>query len=119
MSLRHASSGVSYVFLKVEQLDVMVDWYVRAMGLEVYFSNSECAFLRSQAGAGAALALYSRSIETDLPLLAVDVSDLEAASAGLRELDAESPTIQPVPGGRAIRLTDPEGNQVELHEREH
>lgn len=114
------SSGVAYIFLAVEQLDAMIEFYSTTMGLDLYYKEEGiCAFLRGSSGHGAALALFKSDLADGLPLFAVEVPQLEAISKDPSFPAVVPVTIEAVPGGRVIRIADPEGNLVELHESDH
>lgn len=95
----------------------MIGFYEREMGLRTYFRSDECAFLRAPNGRGAALALYERTAGANLPIFAVDVTDLESFMVQPGRVNTRSATINSVPGGRILKLADPDGNPVELHEQ--
>jgi len=110
---------LSYLFVDVHDLDVMLGFYRDGLGLPVVFEGpGACAFLRL--GGGPQLALYSgRTTEPGSAahvLIAIDVPDVEAAAEALRGRGIAVGAIRDVPGGRAAIFADPEGNRLELHQ---
>jgi catechol 2,3-dioxygenase-like lactoylglutathione lyase family enzyme len=112
------ATGISYIFLAVDHLDPMIDFYERVMSLEMYFRvGDDWAFLHAPHGDGAKLALYHLpQVTGESPLFAVDVSSLDSYINQPERAELKTAMIEQVPGGRVVRLPDPEGNWVELHE---
>jgi predicted enzyme related to lactoylglutathione lyase len=114
-----AGSRLSYLFVDVHDLEVMLVFYRDVLGLPVVFEGpGACAFL--ELGGGPQLALYTgRKTGASAAahfLFAIDVTDVEASGATLRERGVDVGAIRGVPGGRALIFTDPEGNRLEIHQ---
>jgi len=128
-----------HVGLNVGDIDAMMDWYAKALGLEVEFEFAvEHADLRGvmlRHPSGYRLELLTRegngpgmqpASPLEAPLtrgfghLALDVPDVDAAYAALLDAGATdrlSPCPSPEPGVRMAYVADAEGNLVELLDR--
>lgn len=112
---------VSYLFLTARDLDGMVRFYRDTLGLIVYFSQKGvCAFLRTERDQEPAIALYAGK-EGPPPsqrhwFFVIDVPDIRSAAADLAKRGVEIGEIEDVPGGRAAKFNDPEGNVIQVHE---
>ena len=114
-----------YLFVTVQDLPRTTAFYRDALGLAVeYEVPGHVVFLRF-GDAGQSLALHAG--RTDPPLAGdltehwfsvLDVTDLDATVAALRARGVPVGEPFDVPYGRAVKLRDPEGNVLELHEPE-
>jgi len=109
---------LSHVFLLAWDFGALVDFYHRTLGLDLlHHAEGEFAFLDL---GGPRLAIYPGRGDADAAdphwFLVLDVDDVEAAAADLRERGVEVEPVRVVPFGRAADLTDPEGNRLELHQ---
>jgi predicted enzyme related to lactoylglutathione lyase len=119
----HALSGarITHLFLMVYDLDVMLQFYRDLLGMQVTHSvDNECAFLEFTDGVGPQLAIYRgrRNRPEGDPhwFVVVDVADIELVARTLAQRGIEVGAIQDVPYGRALKLRDPEGNTLEIHQ---
>lgn len=115
--------SLRYLFIYVCDLPTMLGFYRDTLGFtERYVSEGEFAFLSLGESGGTDLALYTgREERSDLPsrphwFPVLNVPDLEASVAFLADAGVEVGSIESVPYGRAVFLTDPEGNVIELHQ---
>lgn len=111
-------SGLSYLFIRVHDLEKMLHFYREVLGLRVYYEEvGEMAFL--EAG-GTAVALYTGRQTEITPeshwLIAFDVPDLITAVATLTAHSIPVSPIVAIPSGRYAQFRDPEGNQLEIHQ---
>ncbi|MDF1798121.1 MAG: VOC family protein [Planctomycetota bacterium] len=113
-----APARLSHVFLLARDFGALVDFYHRTLGLALlHHAEGEFAFLDL---GGPRLAIYPGRSDADTSaphwFLVLDVDDVEAAAADLRERGVEVEPVRSVPFGRAADLADPEGNRIELHQ---
>ena len=110
----------SYLFLHVANLARMTDFYANTLGLSVTFQRAdEVCFLALGSG-GPQLALFpgeARQPERENHwFFAIDVEALDEVVAELRAVGVTVTDTFVVAGGRAAKITDPEGNVLEIHE---
>jgi len=114
-----------YLFVTVHDLPRMLAFYRDGLGLAVeYVVPGHVVFLRLGAG-GQSLALHAGRADPPLAddatehwFAVLDVTDLEATRAALRARGVVVGEPFDVPYGRAVKIRDPEGNVVELHQPE-
>ncbi len=117
---RIGNGHFSYLFLHVANLARMTDFYANTLGLPVTFQRAdEYCFLALGVG-GPQLALFpGESIvpeKTNHWFFAIDVEGLDEVVAELREVCVAVTDTFVVAGGRGAKITDPEGNVLEIHE---
>src|SRR5690554_5877091 len=111
---------ISYLFIFVFDLDRMLKFYHDLLGLEVlYFEKNHYAFLASDANSKPQLALYAgrdgkSKAANNHWFFAFDIADVKLARRTLLSSGVEVGEIEEVPSGLALKLSDPEGNIVEL-----
>lgn len=119
---RPLSGGkISYLFINVFHFQKMYDFYHTVLGLQVdYYEDGQCAFLSLQDGNGPQIALYAgrKSVLPDTShwFIAIDVADIKWSVAHLQAKGLQVSEVTEVPYGKAAKLSDPEGNVIELHE---
>lgn len=110
--------GVHHVSINVSDVEAAVGFYVDRLGLAVRQDRPNFGF------GGAWLAVGDQQIhliEAATPPnfgqhLALQVADLDAAVAELRQHGVDVSDASPVGSGRQAFLVDPSGNGIELHE---
>lgn len=104
-----------------EHYEECVAFYERVLGLSVWFCKPELtcfrfgeAYLMVERGGVAGPAEKSRAMS---PLvLRLNVVDIEAACATLRERGVNSATVTRFPWGDIVHFLDPDGNSIQLCE---
>lgn len=99
----------------------MIGFYRDILGFEVTFEKADvCTFLAFPGSPRVQLALYSGRSDTSSVkphwFYVIDVPDVAAAAAALRDRGVAVGALEDVPYGRATTFSDPEGNVVEIHE---
>ena len=107
--------------LYVRDFGTMHRFYRDTLGFDVpYFEEDHFAFLRMRREGPPEIALYagraSAITEDSHWFIVIDVENLDAVVASLRERGVEVGAIEDVPYGRAATFRDPEGNVIEVHE---
>lgn len=115
------SRRISHLFLFTHDLPTMLAFYRDTLGFTVrYRQEDQFAFLCLPQQPDLLIALYpGRARGPAQPphwFLVIDVDQIEAVVAQLGERGARVGPIEPVPFGRAAMITDPEGNQIEIHQ---
>lgn len=113
---------LSAIFVYVGELAEMVRFYRDTVGFEVTYEKTDlCTFLAFPGDSRVELALYAGRADTSTVephwFCVIDVPDIEAAAAGLRDRGVSIGPMENVPYGRAATFSDPEGNVIEIHER--
>lgn len=98
----------------------MTDFYANRLGLPITYEGAgQYCFLALGTG-GPQLALFAREESESKPagdwFFALDVDGLDTLVAELRNAGVAMSDIFDVAGGRAAKITDPEGNVLEIHE---
>lgn len=117
-----SGARMSYLFILVHGFQEMLTFYRDRLGLRVvYLEEGVCAFLALPNG-GPQIALYTGREQVGSTgnhwFFALDVSGLDTVVAELQRRGLSVGPIEDVPYGRAAKLSDPEGNVIELHEAE-
>jgi len=113
---------ISYLFILVRDLEGMLEFYRDYLGFSVtHKEEGRCAFLGLPRTNGPQIALYvGRDTSTIHDLnhwfTVIDVDDLDAAAARARLKEVQTDGIFDVPYGRAMKIVDPEGNIIQLHQ---
>lgn len=97
-------------------MDRLAHFYANTIGLKVAHQEPG-TFAFFEIGP-ARLAIYpgrTRDQAAEM-FMVLDVPDIQASAAKLVAQDAGPTPIKAVPFGRAFKVTDPEGNQVEFHQ---
>lgn len=115
-----AQGRISYLMTTVRDFSATIAFY-RKLGFEdVYVEEGECAFLRLPGDPGPQLSFYpGRAAGSTDPnwMLIVDVPDIDAVTAMLTDMGISVGAVEDVPYGRAATFTDPDGNLIEIHQR--
>jgi predicted enzyme related to lactoylglutathione lyase len=112
---------ISYLFILVCNLENMLSFYRDRLGFNVrHIEEGRCAFLELPAADGPQIALYAgretAAFAAEHWFTVIDVDDLDAAAARAQANKIEVEGIFEVPYGRALKITDPEGNVIQLHQ---
>lgn len=113
---------ISYLFIFVRDIERMLSFYRDFLGFNVTFlQEGHCAFLELPAAGTLQLALYSgrqtaTRVDPNHWFVVIDVDDLDAVEARVQAQGIENSGTFDVPYGRALKITDPEGNFIQLHE---
>ncbi len=112
---------LSYIFIQVRDLDRMLSFYCDILGFHMqYLEEGHCAFLNLPAAQSPQIALYAGrktpAMEDNHWFIAVDVADLNAVAVRVRVKEVQTDGIFEVPYGRAVKIKDPEGNVIQIHE---
>lgn len=112
---------ISYLFIQVFDLERMLSFYCDILGFEVaYHEKRRCVFLNLHAAESPQIALYAGretpATEDNHWFIAVDVADLDAVAVRIRAKKVQMDGIFEVPYGRAVKIKDPEGNVIQIHE---
>jgi lactoylglutathione lyase len=108
--------------LLVEDFAAAFRFYRDTLGLAVGFGDEASGYASFDTGTGT-VAIFERSGQADVvelrppgdsTLLVLEVDDVDAAVARLREHVVSEPVDQPDWGGRVGYLRDPSGNLIEL-----
>lgn len=115
-----SGARMSYLFILVHRFPDMLTFYRDRLGLRtVYLEEGACAFLELPNG-GPKIALYAGRDRLDDAdnhwFIALDVRGIDSVVAELLGRGVSVGPIEDVPYGRAAKLSDPEGNVIELHE---
>jgi len=110
--------GVHHVSINVDDVDAAVRFYVDVLGFTVRSDRPDFGFGGAWLDAGAQ---QLHLIEGSVPPangqhFAVRVDDLDAVVADLRSHGVAVSDPSPVGKSRQAFVSDPSGNQVELHE---
>ena len=115
-------SGFGGFFFRADDPDAMADWYHTRFGILKVPADYETPAWEQEAGT-TVFAPFSKDTayfgnSEKSFMLNFRVADLDAMMAQLRALgdDVEEYPESPLPNGRFARLTDPEGNPIELWE---
>lgn len=112
---------ISYIFLYVRDFERMVSFYRDTLGFQVRYTEPErCAFLTVPTSDMPQIALYpgrkTPSSTSDHWFFVIDVDDLDSVASRLLETRIAAEGIFEVPYGRALRVVDPEGNVIQIHQ---
>ncbi len=110
--------GIHHVSINVGDVDQAVRFYVEILGLSVRRDRPDFGFPGAWLDAGPQ---QIHLIGGDVPPalgqhLALQVDDLDATVTELRASGVQVSDPSPVGSGRQAFLSDPSGNQVELHQ---
>ena len=110
--------GVHHVSINVSDVGAAIDFYTSRLGLTARTDRPDFGFGGAWLDAGAQ---QVHLIEGQVPSplgqhLALQVADLAAAVAELRQRDVEVSDPSPVGTSLQSFCTDPSGNLVELHQ---
>lgn len=113
---------ISYLFIFTRDFERMLAFYRDVLGFTVaYFEDGNCAFLELTDSHGPQIALYpgreSASADPGHWFVVIDVPDLDAAALRVKDVMLQTDGIFAVPHGRALQITDPDGNVIQLHQR--
>jgi catechol 2,3-dioxygenase-like lactoylglutathione lyase family enzyme len=110
--------GVHHVSINVDDVDRALDFYVGTLGLQPRHDRPDFGFPGAWLDAGGQqLHLIGARPPTDLGQhFALLVDDLDAAIASLRDRGVKVTDAVPVGPGRQAFLSDPAGNNIELHQ---
>lgn len=111
--------GIHHVSINVTDVGAAVAFYVGVLGLTVRDDRPDFAFDGAWLDAGAQqIHLIGGPVPPNLGQhLALQVADLDATVAELRQQGVEVSDPSPVGAARQSFLVDPSGNAVELHQR--
>jgi predicted enzyme related to lactoylglutathione lyase len=113
---------ISYLFILVHDLDRTLFFYRDTLGFDVTHAvEGHCAFLALPGTRVPQIALYAgrktlTSVDTNHWFVVIDVDDLDAAAARVVAKGVPTQGVFDVPYGRAMKITDPEGNVIQLHQ---
>jgi glyoxylase I family protein len=121
-------AGVDHVAIAARDPAGLADWYCEALGFRMLSDNGKARPTRILAGSGGGMIEMMPDDETPPPgrelfdrgisHLAIRVTDLDAAVAGLRRSGVEvAEPVAAAGGGRVATFNDPEGNVVQVVER--
>lgn len=115
-----AGGHMTYLFILVHDFQGMLTFYRDRLGLRVlYLEEGTCVFLALPNG-GPQIALYAGRERVEGSgnhwFVAFDVRGIDAVVAELEQRGVSVGPIEAVPFGRAAKLSDPEGNVIEVHE---
>ena len=110
--------GIHHVSINVDDVDAAVRFYTEVLGLAVRPDRPDFGFGGAWLDAGPQ---QIHLIQGDVPAavgqhLALQVDDLDAVVAELRDRGIDASDPSPVGTGRQAFCTDPAGNLVELHQ---
>jgi catechol 2,3-dioxygenase-like lactoylglutathione lyase family enzyme len=110
--------GIHHVSINVDDVDAAVAFYTEVLGLRRRDDRPDFGFGGAWLDAGPQ---QVHLIEATVPQhlgqhLALQVGDLDATIAELRDRGVAVSDASPVGTGRQAFLADPSGNQVELHQ---
>jgi glyoxylase I family protein len=111
--------GLHHVSINVTDVDAALAFYVDVLGLEERSDRPDFRFAGAWLDAGPQqIHLIAGDVPSSLGQhLALQVEDLDAAVAELRDQAMDVSDPSPVGTGRQAFLSDPSGNLVELHQR--
>lgn len=113
---------ISYLFVLVDDLERMLSFYRDTLGFDVIHAvERHCAFLALPGTRAPQLALYAgrktlTPADSNHWFMVIDVDDLDAVAARVVAKGVPTRGIFDVPYGRAIKIADPEGNVIQLHQ---
>jgi catechol 2,3-dioxygenase-like lactoylglutathione lyase family enzyme len=112
------AAGIHHVSINVADVDAAIRFYTDVLGLTQRDDRPDFGFPGAWLDAGPQqLHLIGAAVPPPLGQhLALRVDDLDAAIAELRDEGVEVSDASPVGTGRQAFLSDPSGNQVELHQ---
>jgi len=113
-------TGLGGVFFRSDDTAALMRWYQEHLGVDPVPTDYETPPWQQEAGP-TVLAPFPKDTEyfgraTQAFMLNFRVRDLDAMVAQLRGAGIEVDVTEPMPNGRFARLSDPEGNPVELWE---
>lgn len=116
------SGRISYIFLRVYDLECMVAFYRQTLGFRLLYEDTGvCGFLALPDATEPQIALYSGKEtpgpENDSWFFVIDVDDLDVVAARFSAHRIDTAGIFDVPYGRALQFRDPEGNLIQLHQK--
>ncbi len=112
------ATGIHHVSINVDDVDAAVRFYTEVLGLTLREDRPDFGFPGAWLDAGPQqIHLIGGEVPPRLGQhLALQVADLDAAVAELRERQLQVSDPSPVGTGRQAFVTDPAGNLVELHQ---